>query len=350
MKRKFALATTLVLFSWLPLKADYSEHEKVGALVDELVSEYSFDRTTLMSVFKEIEHRPDIIEIMDRPAETKPWFEYRNIFMQRKRVNDGVKFIRKHRDDLDRAFEEYHVPAHIIAAVIGIETNYGGNMGSYRVMDALATLGLDYPRREKLFRRELKQFFVLACEERIKPFDTDNACERKLNNLSSGQGRSIEDLKGSYAGAMGYGQFIPSSFRHFAIDFDEDGMRDIWTNISDAIGSVANYFAKHHWNKDGLILEFVETDASKASLAEYANLTLEPPSMTVAEWQALGIKSSAPNTQNAALFAYKLDEKEPPTLQYMLGFDNFYSITRYNHSRLYARVVYELAEAIQKRL
>ena len=350
MKRKFTLATTLILISCLPLKADYSEHEKVGAVVDELVSEYSFDRTTLMSVFKEIKHRPDIIEIMDRPAETKPWFEYRDIFMQRKRINDGVRFIRKHREDMDRAFEEYQVPAHIIAAVIGIETNYGGNMGSYRVMDALATLGLDYPRREKLFRRELKQFFVLACEERIKPFDADDACERELNNLSSGQGRSIEDLKGSYAGAMGYGQFIPSSFRHFAIDFDEDGIRDIWSNISDAIGSVANYFAEHKWTKDGEIMELVEIDASKISPDEHANLKLETPLMTVAEWQALGIKSSAPSTQTAALFAYRLNDKDPPKLQYMLGFDNFYSITRYNPSRLYARAVYELAEEIKKKL
>ncbi|MCY3542134.1 MAG: lytic murein transglycosylase B [Gammaproteobacteria bacterium] len=350
MNRIFALSTTLVLISWFPLVADYSGHEKVGALVDELVSEYSFDRATLMSVFKEIKHKPDIIEIMDRPAETKPWFQYRNIFIQRKRVNDGVKFIRNHRDDLDRAFDEYEVPAHIIAAVIGIETNYGGNMGSYRVMDALATLGLDYPRREKLFRRELKQFFVLACEERIKPFDADDACDRKLNNLSSGQGRSIEDLIGSYAGAMGYGQFIPSSYRHFAIDFDKDGMRDIWSNISDAIGSVANYFAEHNWTKDGLIMESVEIDTSQGSPAVHANLTLEEFSTTVEEWQALGIKSSAPSTQKAALFAYKLDDKESPTLQYMLGFENFYSITRYNPSRLYARAVFELATEIQKKM
>ncbi|MYD44804.1 MAG: lytic murein transglycosylase [Gammaproteobacteria bacterium] len=350
MKRKCFLATTLVLISWLPLIADYSGHEKVGALVDELVSEYSFDSTTLMSVFKEIQHKPDIIEIMDRPAETKPWFQYRNIFMQKKRINDGVKFIRDHRDDLDRAFEEYQVPAHIIAAVIGIETNYGGNMGSYRVMDALATLGFDYPRRAPFFREQLKQLFVLACEERIKPFDADDACDRKQNSLSSGQGRSIEDLMGSYAGAMGYGQFIPTSYLDFAIDFDEDGMRDIWSNISDAIGSVANYFAEHEWTKDGLIMESVEIDTSQGSPAEHANLTLERFSKTVEEWRALGIKSSAPSTQKAALFAYKLDDKESPTLQYMLGFDNFYSITRYNPSRLYARAVFELATEIQKKL
>ena len=350
MNRKFTLATTLIFTSWFVIQADYSEHEEVAVLVDELVSEYSFDSATLMSVFKKVKNKPKIIEIMDRPAESKDWFEYRKIFMQRKRVNDGVKFIREHKDDLDKAFEEYQVPAHIIAAVIGIETNYGGNMGSYRVIDALATLGFDYPRRAPFFREELKQFLILACEERIKPFDSDDACDRERDNLSSGKGRSIEDLIGSYAGAMGYGQFIPSSYRNFAIDFDEDGMRDIWSNISDAIGSVANYFAKHDWTEDGLLIELVETDASLGSPAEYANLELERPSITVAEWQALGIKSSAPSTQKAALFAYKLDDKEPPTLQYMLGFENFYSITRYNHSHLYARVVYELADAIQKRL
>ena len=350
MNRKFTLAVSLIFISWIALQADYSQHEEVAVLVDELVSEYSFDAATLMSVFKNVNNKPKIIEIMDRPAESKDWFEYRDIFMQQKRVNDGVRFIRRHKDDLDKAYEIYQVPAHIIAAVIGIETNYGGNMGSYRVVDALATLGFDYPRRAKFFREELKQFLILACEERIKPFDTDDACDRELDNLSSGKGRSIENLLGSYAGAMGYGQFIPSSYRHFAIDFDEDGMRDIWSNISDAIGSVANYFAEHKWTKDGLLVEFVESDASLDSPAEYANLKLEPPSITVAEWQELGIKSTAPSNQKAALFAYKLDDKEPPTLQYMLGFENFYSITRYNHSRLYARVVYELADAIQKRL
>lgn len=350
MKGKFALATTLIFTSLLLLQADYSEHEEVKILVDELVSEYSFDHATLMSVFKKVKYKPRIIEIMDSPAESKSWYEYREIFMQRKRVNEGVKFIRKHQADLDKALEQYQVPAHIIAAVIGIETNYGGNMGSYRVIDALATLGFDYPRRAPFFRGELKQFLILACEERIKPFDTDDACDREQNNLSSGKGRSIEELLGSYAGAMGYGQFIPSSYRNFAIDFDGDGMRDIWSNTSDAIGSVANYFAEHKWTKDGLIIEFVEIDASEGSPAEYANLPLEPPSKTVAEWQALGIKSSAPSSQKAALFEYKLDDKQPPTLQYMLGFDNFYSITRYNRSRLYARVVYELADAIQKKM
>lgn len=349
MKRNFALATAIILTSWLPLRADYSEHEELEGLIDELVSEYAFDATTLTSVFKEVNHKPLIIETMKSPAEAISWFKYRKIFMQRKRINDGVKFIRNHKEDLDKALEEYQVPAHIIASVIGVETNYGSNMGSFRVIDALATLGFDYPPRAPFFRKELKQFLILACEERIKPFDTDDACDREHNNLASGKGRSIFDLLGSYAGAMGYGQFIPSSYRNFAIDFDADGMRDIWTNTTDAIGSVANYFAEHQWAQGGTILEFVDTDASQSSLEEYANSTLKP-SKTVEEWQALGIKSAAPSTLHAALFAYKLDEKESPTLQYMLGFDNFYCITRYNHSRLYARVVYELAEEIRKKL
>lgn len=349
MKRNFTLATVLILISWLPLGADYSEHEELGVLIDELVSEYAFDAATLTSVFKEVKHKPIIIETMKSPAEAISWFKYRKIFMQRKRINDGVKFIQNHKEHLDKAFEEYQVPAHIIAAVIGVETNYGSNMGSFRVIDALATLGFDYPARAPFFRKELKQFLILACEERIKPFDTDDACDREHNNLSSGKGRTIYDLLGSYAGAMGYGQFIPSSYRNFAIDFDADGMRDIWSNTTDAIGSVANYFAEHQWTQGGAILEFVDTDASQSALEEHANSTLKP-SKTVAEWQALGVKSTTPSTLNAALFAFKLDERDPPTLQYMLGFDNFYCITRYNHSRLYARVVYELAEEIQKKL
>ena len=374
MKRNFAFTTTLILTSWLPLAADYRQHEDLKDFVDELVSEHAFDAATVTSAFEGVYYKPKIVATMKSPAESISWFKYRNIFMQRKRIDDGVKFIRVNKKDLDKAFEEFQIPAHIIAAVIGVETNYGSNMGSVRVIDALATLGFDYPPRASFFRNELKQFLVLACEERIKPFDTDDACDREHNNLSVGEGRTIYDLVGSYAGAMGYGQFIPSSYRNFAIDFDADGVRDIWSNITDAIGSVANYFAKHQWTAGGRILEFVDTDAFQALLAEYANTTLQPsktiaewqalaqallaeyanttlqPSKTIAEWQALGIKSEAPSNLSAALFAYKLDDKEPPTLQYMLGFDNFYSITRYNHSRLYARVVYELAEAIRKKL
>lgn len=349
MKTKLVLASLLLLNTLLTVTADYTEHEELKILVDELVSEYSFDRNTLTSIFKEVEHKPVIIEAMKSPAESISWFKYRKIFMQNKRVNDGVRFVRKHKEDLDRAFEEYQVPEHIIAAVIGVETNYGSIMGSFRVIDALATLGFDYPPRAPFFRSELKHFIILACEERIKPFDADDACDREQNNLSSGKGRTIYELVGSYAGAMGYGQFIPSSYRNFAIDFDSDGMRDIWTNTADAIGSVANYFAEHQWTNDGVVLEIVESDASDDVLADYANSTLKP-SKTVAEWQTLGIKSAAPSTLNAALFTYKKDEKEQPTLEYVLGFDNFYSISRYNHSRLYVRVVYELAEAIRKKL
>ena len=361
MKTKFALTFLLVMTSWLTLFADYRDHEELDSLVDELVEEYAFDRATLMTVFKDVKHKATIIEAMKSPAESISWFKYREIFIKRKRINDGVKFVRNHKSDLDKALEEYQVPAHIIAAVIGVETNYGSNMGSFRVIDALTTLGFDYPPRAKFFRNELKQFLILVCEERIKPFDTDDACAREQNNLSSGKGRTIDDLVGSYAGAMGYGQFIPSSYRNFAIDFDSDGMRDIWANVSDAIGSVANYFAEHQWVRDGEIVEFVEIETLHdtlsedeietlhGALSEHANSTLKP-SKTVAEWQRLGIKSDVPSSKNAALFAYKLDQKEPPTLQYMLGFDNFYSITRYNHSRLYARVVYELAEAIREKL
>lgn len=349
MNSKFTIVATLVFTSWFALFADYREHEQLDGLVGELVSEYSFDRETLMSVFKDVEHKPIIIETMQSPAESISWFRYRKIFIHNKRIHEGVKFVRKHQSNLDRAFAEYEVPPHIIAAVIGVETNYGSNMGSFRVIDALATLGFDYPPRAKFFRSELKHFLILACEERIKPFDTDDACDRKHDNLSSGKGRSITELLGSYAGAMGYGQFIPSSYRNFAIDFDNDGMRDIWTNTADAIGSIANYFAVHQWTNAGAILELVEADSTQDSLSEYVNSTLKP-SRTVAEWQALGIKSTAPSSMNAALFAYKLDDKEPPTLQYILGFDNFYSISRYNPSRLYARVVYELAEAIREKL
>ena len=347
--RKYSIIffASLVTFG---CSANYGEHETAMELVDELVEDMEFDRETLESVMASAKKVPEIIKLMTRPAESISWYRYKDIFLQPERVAAGVEFIKKFESDLQRAEETYDVPPHVIAAIIGVETYYGDVMGRHRVLDALATLGFDYPPRQEFFRDELRHFLILACEERIKPFDQDDSCARSDENLASGDGRNILDLKGSYAGAMGFGQFIPSSYRNFAIDFDNDGIRDIWSNETDAIGSVANYFAVHGWKNGETILEFVAVDSENEEMAELVNDGLKP-TKTVAEWEELGVESEAPETAMAALFAYRLDDdEESGNKDYILGFDNFYVITRYNRSRLYARVVYQLAQDIAEKL
>ncbi len=326
---------------------DYSENEKAIALIDGLVEDLDFDRKALVSVLREAKHVPEIIEIMDKPAEALYWNEYKDIFLQPERVEAGIEFIRENSEVLKRAEEAYGVEPHIISAIIGVETYYGKFLGKYRVIDALVTLGFDYPRRAEFFSEELRHFLILACEERIKPFDLDESCHRMNDSSASGNGRSIGELVGSYAGAMGYGQFISSSYRNFAVDFDGDGIRDIWTNTTDAIGSVANYFSEHGWVADADILERVSVEPAQSDVGDLANEDLKP-SKTVSEWRSLGVKSKAADDSLAALFAYRLDdEKGVERNDYVLGFDNFYVITRYNISRLYARVVYQLAMDIR---
>lgn len=344
MKRKVLILALLLLYACSP-QANYVEHESAIKLMDELVEDYAFDRETLEGVFEQIEHRPKIIQAMKRPAETTiTWFEYRKIFIHNQRIKDGSKFLHEHKEVLERAYEDYGVAPEIIVAIIGVETNFGGNMGSYRVVDALATLGFDYPPRADFFRSQLREFFILACEERISPFDSDDACERDSTAIASGQDRDILDLVGSYAGAMGYGQFIPSSYRNFAIDYDGDGMRDIWLNIEDAIGSVANYLAEHNWIKDGRVAEIVTVNTLSDEIE--VNATAKP-SIPVSSWQELGIATNMAESEVATLYSFAIDERDPPTIEYMLGFNNFYVITRYNRSRLYARVVNDLALAIK---
>jgi membrane-bound lytic murein transglycosylase B len=232
-----------------------------------------------------------------------------------------VSFWQEHADTLKRAEETYGVPAEIIVAIIGVETRYGRIMGRYRVLDALATLGFDYPRRADFFRGQLIEFMQMTREESLEP----------------------ESLVGSYAGAMGYGQFIPSSFRHYAVDFDGDGKRNIWSNKVDAIGSVANYFKEHGWQAG----EPVRSNVVMNNPADPAWLNAGlKPEVTLAEWEERGISTRrdlAPE-QVATLMELTMEDGQ----HYWFGLHNFYVITRYNHSHLYAMAVYELSQAIRE--
>ena len=221
---------------------------------------------------------------------------------------------------LRAAYEVYGVPPVIVTAIIGVETMYGRITGGYRVLDALCTLSFDYPPRSKFFRRELKEFILLAREEK----------------------QMITELKGSYAGAMGLGQFIPSSYRAYAVDFDEDGFRDIWNNPTDAIGSVANYLHEHGWRRGDVITFEVDGD----HLPEAVYNTSLKPSRSIGELAELGVPGldQMDASAMAAPFLYHGKEGE----EFWLGMHNFYVITRYNHSKLFAMAVFQLSENLRQ--
>ncbi len=227
---KKGLSSSLLLASLLTFTtvaaSNYSAQPQVQVFIDRMVSEQGFDRNELIAVLDNAERREDILELMRKPAEKRlQWYQYRKIFLTQSRIDGGVTFWKENADLLKQAAEAFGVAPQIIVAIIGVETRYGSNTGRHRVLDALATLAFDYPPRSQFFTGELEQYLILAREEDIDLLTTT----------------------GSYAGAMGYGQFIPSSYRHYAVDFDGDGKRDLWTSKADIIGSVANYFKEHGW-------------------------------------------------------------------------------------------------------
>ena len=302
----------------------YIEYPDAQALMLDMQKE-GFSEAYLFDVLSKAKRQESILKAMSRPAEKSlNWGQYRKIFIESKRITQGVAFWKENKVALERAEKEYGVPAEIIVSIIGVETRYGRITGSYRVLDALATLGFDYPRRGKFFQGQLKEYLRLVQEEKVE----------------------ITSLKGSYAGAMGYGQFIPSSYRSFAIDFDNDGKRDIWNNKTDAIGSVANYFAEHKWKPGAPVISGVafngQTEEEWFSKGRKGLI----PKVTLGEWQQRGVQPRMSNLAEdgkAILMRLEIGDDK----QYWLGLHNFYVITRYNHSKLYAMAVYRLSEQIK---
>lgn len=324
LRLKIALVVTC-LWSACSCAADnYSVHPAALQLVDELVLEEGFDREELLLVFAGAQRQESILTAIARPAEkSKPWYEYREIFLNDKRLQQGLEFYAEHRSTLQRAEQETGVPAEIIVAIIGVETYYGRIAGSYRVIDALSTLAFDYPPRSKFFTGELKSYLILTRQQGFDPLA----------------------LKGSYAGAMGYGQFMPSSFLAYAVDFDGDGSADIWNNPVDAIGSVANYFKQHGWRQGETVVvgATVQGDVSEQWFVQgRKNLR---PDHTVAQFAQAGVKADQPLPADALATAMKFELENG--YEYWLGLHNFYVITRYNHSAMYAMCVYELSRRIR---
>jgi peptidoglycan lytic transglycosylase B len=310
----------LLIFVSQPVAANFEQRPEVTKFIDEMVAEHNFDALSLSESFSRVKLSKSIVEAISRPAEAKPWYKYRPIFLTKDRIKLGVKFLHDNKKTLLRAEQVYGVPAEIITAIIGVETRYGKHAGRYKVINSLSTLAFNYPKRSKFFRSELKHFFLLAREQKMEP----------------------HTVMGSYAGAMGIPQFISSSYRNYAIDFDGDDFIDIWNNPVDAIGSVGNYFKVHGWQAGKVVAvrAIVENDKYLAALSK----GLEPH-LAVSELENYGITAKQSLTNDVKIKLLEYEQKDGS--EFWLGFDNFYVITRYNHSALYAMAVYQLAEEIR---
>lgn len=308
----------LPTLSW----ADLSNRSDVRAFIKTMNKKHGFKQDELLKTFAQVDINQSIIDAITRPAEAKPWHEYRPIFLTDKRINGGVEFWKQNDAALSRAYKEFGVDPEIVVAIIGVESLYGKYRGRYSVLESLSTLAFNYPKRSRFFKSELEQFLLLAREEAMDPVK----------------------IMGSYAGAMGKPQFIASSFRSYAVDFDNDGKRDLWDNSVDVIGSVANYFAKHNWRKDQPIASKADVNGNGYKALVKKGIR---PHMRLADMMKKGITiaDDFPTNEKAALI--ELENKNG--LEHWVGMDNFYVITRYNHSQLYAMAVYQLSKAIKEK-
>lgn len=303
--------------------ADFSQREDVARFVSAMEARHGYDAGALQALFSDARSSRKIINAISKPAEALPWHKYRGIFLKPDRIRQGLQFWRENQTQLDRVAARYGVPPEVATAIIGVETKYGRNTGGFRVLDALATLAFDYPKRGRFFAKELEHYLLLTQEQSLDP------------RLPTG----------SYAGAMGIPQFIPSSYRAYAVDFDGDGLADIWENPADAIGSVGNYFKEHGWRQGGAVAVPAAVADGDVSAALTPGLKL---ALTMADLAALGIAPEAGSAAPAASAKVKLlqlENKNGP--EHWLAFHNFYVITRYNHSALYAMAVHQLAGAIK---
>ncbi|NOT86391.1 MAG: lytic murein transglycosylase B [Methylococcaceae bacterium] len=318
--KRYVLLLTVLLS--VPTQAAIDKTLLVNEFVEQMVAKYYFERPQVEAWLNAAEIKPAILDAISSPAEGMSWYKYRKIFMTEKRIAGGVDFWQKNAVTLAKVSSQYGVPAEIIIAIIGVETQYGGNVGTYRVLDALATLGFAHPKRSAFFLSELEHFLLLCREEHIDP---------------------TQPL-GSYAGAMGLPQFMPSSYRDFAVDFEQDKQRNIWTNPADAIASVANYFVKHQWQPGAEV--FVPAVAEGYEYKVAIRNELEPD-LTTNDLRRLkiGVMDTLAADGKVKLLAFEQEFDE----DLWLGLHNYYVITRYNRSPLYAMAVYQLSQAIADR-
>lgn len=324
MFRSFAGLAALLFVLPAGAHAGGLDADAVADFVREMAREHDFDEAELDTLFKGVVRSDRILAAMSRPAEkAKPWFEYRKHFLTEARINGGIEFWRLNADSLAEAARIYGVPAEIIVAIIGVETAYGKITGRDRVIDALSTLAFHYPngnaKRMHFFREQLRHMFLLSREQNLDPLS----------------------LSGSYAGAMGIPQFMPESYRKFAVDFDKDGVSDIWSDRADAIGSVANYLKSHGWKpgKSIVVAATARDEDASGLLTDSVK-----PHLPLSEFERRGVAPAvAPSDELAALFELEGESAS----EYWLALNNFYVIMRYNPRTKYAMAVVSLAEAIR---
>jgi len=325
---KKLISASLCLFALLALpaqaikldKGDYRYREDVEQFIEKVAKTSDYSEQQLVDLFSQVKNQRQLFERMNKPAEKLEWHQYRKIFLTDKRIKAGIKFWREHRDLLQKVEQKYQVPAEIIVAIVGVETFYGTYKGKSPVFDTLVTFAFDYPKRARFFTSELEQFL----------------------RLSAAQKFDVRSIKGSYAGAMGMPQFIASSYRNYAVDFDGDGIANLFDNKQDVLGSVANYFKRHGWKPGQPVtfpLRLNKTTANK----------LKPgvkPNYRWKDLQKAGFTSKDKMDAGDKVALIRLQQKKAP--EYWAGLNNFYVITRYNHSELYAMAVYQLAQKIKQ--
>lgn len=315
-----ALSLTLSPLAASPLD---DQREPLEAFAARMADQHGLDRAAVEGLLADARHRQDIIDAITSPAEALPWHRYRRIFLQDDRIAEGAEFFAEHRELLDDIADEYGVDPALLVAIVGVETRYGRHRGEHRVLDALVTLAFDYPPRADFFRSELEHFLLLVDEEEL----------------------DARTIRGSYAGAMGIPQFIPSSYRHYAVDGSGSGRRDLMESVPDALASVANYFAEHRWRTGEPVVSRArveDPDRVEAFLDDGMRLNT-----TVGELRAAGIEPEAEFDDDAAALLLALDGDTET--EHWVGLHNFRVITRYNHSPLYALAAYQLAGAIRDR-
>lgn len=306
---------------------NYAARDDVRDFARETAQKTGLPEAEIQQWLDAAKYQQSIVDAMNRPAESKTWAQYRPIFITPKRIVAGVVFWNDHAAELAAISQKYGVSEAIIVAILGVETFYGQRMGSYRVVDALATLGFDYPKRGAFFRQQLADFFTLAAKEHL----------------------DINEALGSYAGAMGMPQFIPSSYLELAVDGDGDGRCDLWHSDADVFASVAHYFAEHGWVTDGPVAFKINlNEQQQAAVADKLNTGRDlQPKITIGELRDLKVDLPhdlyLPRDERVMLLALT----GPDKMEYWVGLDNFYVITRYNHSTLYAMAVWQLSQAIQ---
>jgi membrane-bound lytic murein transglycosylase B len=301
--------------------ASYAERAEVQAFMRELVKRHGFVEADLKRVFRNAQRAQPVLEAISRPAErVRTWEEYRTALLTERRVNEGLEFWRKWRNTLARAEKKYGVPPEYVVAIIGVETFYGRNTGNWRVVDALTTLAFDYPPRASFFRNELEQYLLFA----------------------RGAGVDVFSVKGSYAGAIGLPQFMPSSTRAYAVDFDGNGRIDLQRSRVDSIGSVANFLKVHGWQRDADVL--VDARVAGDAWRQFAE-NLEPKHSMLALREA-GVEFDSPQPAGAQVVLIELASTDRPS-DFRVALRNFYVITRYNRSAFYAAAVADLARALR---